>query len=503
MSWDAIVVGAGHNGLVAAARLGQAGRRVLLLEALEGPGGLLGAPAAGQGAGSGGTGPGVRIAAQPTWLNPIVTMGLGLDRYGLGPGVAQPTRAWGPDGPVTLTAGSALGVAPETAAAYAALHARLRRLAGPLARFMGRTPPPLNGAGAGDLLALALDGLALRRLGRADMRELLRILLSNVWDLLEDSLGDGPLAGALAFDATLGGAMGPRSPGTVLPLLYRLAGAPRGADPEILIGALLKAVAATGGVLRCGAPVARILVGDNDRAEGVQLESGEEFRAPLVLSNLHPRRTLTGLLGVAHLDAEDVRRARLMATRGMAARIDLRLATLPEALPAGTRLVVAPRLGAVEAAFDGAKYGGLPERPVLEAVLVPGAVPRLAVTATFVPHAPAGSWTGKSRGTLETRVVAALDEALPGLRSEVTGIETMTPDDIEARYGLPGGHWHHGEFRTDQMLMLRPFARVARYRLPVAGLYLCGAGSHPGGDITGLPGWNAAGQALKDEGKRR
>ncbi|MBC7142871.1 MAG: hypothetical protein H5U18_12085, partial [Rhodobacteraceae bacterium] len=107
-------------------------------------------------------------------------------------------------------------------------------------------------------------------------------------------------------------------------------------------------------------------------------------------------------------------------------------------------------------------------------------------------------WTKASRDRLAASVLAVLEEAMPGIGARVTGTEIATPADIEARFGLPGGHWHHGEFRVDQMLMLRPFGGAAQYRMPVAGLYLCGAGAHPGGDISGAPGWNAAGQALKD-----
>ncbi|MGB3314544.1 MAG: NAD(P)/FAD-dependent oxidoreductase, partial [Albidovulum sp.] len=244
--------------------------------------------------------------------------------------------------------------------------------------------------------------------------------------------------------------------------------------------------------------VERILAGD-DRVAGVRLASGEEIRAGLVLSNAHPRRTLNDLLGGAQLDAEDVRRARLMASEGMVARLDYTLSDAPQ-LDGGDlteRLIVAPAMSVLETAFNAAKYKELPTRPVLECSYY-AVAKRLSVSAQFVPCTLKEGWTQAARDRLDQSVRAVLDDALPGTASLIMDAAIMTPADIEAEYGLPGGHWHHGEFRIDQMLMLRPFGGAAQYRMPVGGLYLCGAGAHPGGDITGLPGWNAAGQAIKD-----
>ena len=499
MSFDTIVIGAGHNGLVAAARLGQAGRKVLVLEAQDRPGGLLGEAG------------GMRIAAMPAGLNPEVARALALHRHGLSYGAPMPTIALGGGAPVRIDGGRVGGVDGAAAAAYGELHRRLVKQAGALGRMLLKTPPRLRDGGIADLVTLGRMGLSVRMLGKADMRDLLRILLSNVWDLLNDEIGDGPLAGALAMDATLGGAMGPRSPGTVLGLLYRMAGQGAGAPgqrampaggPEALIGALVKAVEASGGEVRTGAVVDRILVGD-DRVAGVRLAGGEELRAPLILSNAHPRRTLVDLLGVAEIDAEDARRARLMATEGMVARLDFALSALPEvaglsAADLGQRLVIAPDMNVIETAFNAAKYRELPARPVLECSFEGGERPRLSVSAQFVPCTLKSGWTGAGRDRLTKAVRGVLEDAMPGIGARITAAEVATPADIEARFGLPGGHWHHGELRVDQMLMLRPFGGAAQYRMPVAGLYLCGAGAHPGGDISGAPGWNAAGQALKD-----
>ncbi|WP_347313465.1 phytoene desaturase family protein [Defluviimonas sp. SAOS-178_SWC] len=500
MSVDAIVIGAGHNGLVAAARLGQAGRKVLVLEAQDRPGGLLGASG------------GMRIAPMPTGLHPDIARTLALHRHGLSYDKPMTTIVLGSGAPVRIDGGNAAGVDAAMAADYARLHRRLVKQAGALGQMLLKVPPRLSDGGVADLISLGRMGLSVRMLGKADMRDLLRILLSNAWDLLNDEIGDGPLAAALAMDATLGGAMGPRSPGTVLALLYRMAGQGAGAagqraiplgGPEALVQALVKAVEESGGQIRAGAPVERILVGDDDRVAGVRLAGGEEFRAPLVLSNAHPRRTLVDLLGVAEIDSEDARRARLMATEGMVARLDLALSSMPEveglgAGDLGQRLVIAPDMRAIETAFNAAKYRALPARPILECTIVPGDNPSLSVSAQFVPRTLKSGWIDADRAQLAASVLGVLDDALPGIAKRVTDTAIATPADIEARFGLPGGHWHHGEFRVDQMLMLRPFGGAAQYRMPVAGLYLCGAGAHPGGDISGAPGWNAAGRALKD-----
>lgn len=492
MSFDALVIGAGHNGLVAAARLGLAGRRVLVLEARESAGGLLGDAG------------GMRVTAMPTGLSPEVARALALHRHGLRPGRRMATLALGGGAPLRIEGGTVGGADAATAAAFAAFHRRLTRQAGALAPMMLKVPPRLRDGGWRDLITLARTGLGIRMLGRTEMRDLLRILLTNVWDLLDDEFGDGPLSGALALEATLGGAMGPRSPGTVLPLLYRLAGAPRmmpQGGPGAIVSALVKAVEATGGQVRSGARVAAVLTGD-DRVAGVRLDGGEEIRAPLVLSNAHPRATLLDLVGARHLDAEDVRRARLMASEGMVARLDLTLDGAP-GLPGGgapgsdDRIVIAPAMSALESAFNAAKYKRIPERPVMECHWDADAS-RLSVSAQFVPCHVKDGWTAAARDRLQANVLAVLDDALPGTAAKVTGVALATAADIEARFELPGGHWHHGEFRVDQMLMLRPFAGAAQYRMPVAGLYLCGAGAHPGGDVTGLPGWNAAGVALMD-----
>lgn len=498
--YDAIVIGAGHNGLVAAATLARKGRKVLVLEARDHLGGMLGDTS-------------FRVAPLPYALRPEIIKTLGLSAQLMATSKPVETLSFNPDGPsVPVLGGRSIGVPPETAQAYAAFHARLGRQAKALGVMMLQPPPGLGKASISEITALARMGLKMRLLGKTEMRDLLRIILSNAWDLLGDEIGDGPLAGALAMDATLGGAMGPRSPGTVLTLLYRMASQsshghglrvmPEG-GPEALVKALSACVTAAGGEIRTGVPVEKILV-DQDKATGVRLQSGEEITAPLVLSNASPKTTLMTLLGVEHLDGEFVRRCRNMASKGMVSRLDLDIAQAPTLSSGGElktaqRLVIAPTMQAIETAFNAAKYGNLPERPVLEATY-DNTAKRLCVSAQFTPYDLNGGWTDVAKTNLSASVLAVLEDALPGLSSTVTASRVMSPVDIETGYGASGGHWHHGELRVDQLLMLRPFDGAAQYRMPVAGLYLCGAGAHPGGDISGAPGFNAATAALRDGG---
>ena len=498
--YDAIIIGAGHNGLVAAAVLARKGKKILVLESRDHVGGMLGDA-------------GFRVASLPYALRPEIIRSLGLDQRLMGTSKPVETVSFDPEGaPLRVVGGHVTGIDALTEHNYAALYARLGRQAKALGVMMLQSPPGLGKASFGEMAGLAQMALKMRLLGKTEMRDLLRIILSNVWDLLNDEIGDGPLAGALAMDATLGGAMGPRSPGTVLTLLYRMASQsshghglrvmPEG-GPDALVKALTECVTSAGGEIRTGAPVEKILV-DQDKAAGVRLQSGEEIAAATVLSNASPKTTLLTLLGVEHLDGEFVRRCRNMATKGMVSRLDFDIGQMPSLrsggeIRAGHRLVVAPSMQAIETAFNAAKYGDLPKRPVLEATY-DAASNRLCVSAQFTPHDLKGGWTDDAKAKLASSVLGVLEEALPGLSSAVTASRVMSPVDIETGYGASGGHWHHGELRVDQLLMLRPFDGAAQYRMPVKGLYLCGAGAHPGGDISGAPGFNAARAALRDGG---
>jgi phytoene dehydrogenase-like protein len=308
----------------------------------------------------------------------------------------------------------------------------------------------------------------------------------------------------LAFDATLGGWLGPRSPNSVLPWLVRLAGQTAGLQGALglpkggmaaLGAAMVRSVQAAGVTLRCDARVARILI-EGERAVGVTLANGEEIRAARVISCIAPKTTLLDLIGPRHLDAGLFTRARHLKARGGAAKLDLRLTGLPDFRGANLkdRLILAGSEHDVERAFNPVKYGRVPDRPAME-IVIPSAhgeepTHHLSAIAQFAPHAPADR--DAARAAMLVACLAQLEAHAPGIGALVESAELLMPYDIEARFGLPGGQWHAGELSVEQMLFLRPLPGIAQYRGPVPGLWLASAGCHPGGGVSGFAGWNAA-----------
>jgi phytoene dehydrogenase-like protein len=275
--------------------------------------------------------------------------------------------------------------------------------------------------------------------------------------------------------------------------------------------ALASAVQAKGVEIRTSAAVARILV-EGDRAVGVTLTGGEDVRAPIVVSAANPRTTFLDLLGPAYLDTGFVRRIQHIRMRGNAAKLHLALDAPPEftglaAARLAGRLVIAPSIDYIETAFNPAKYGEFSPAPAMEIVVPSMSDPSLApagrhVLSAVVQYAPSrldGGWA-KGKPAFLKSVLAVLEAYAPGVSKHIVASELLSPADLEERYAMPGGHWHHGELAVDQMLMLRPVPGAAQYETPLPGLYLCGAGSHPGGGIMGAAGMNAAKRIAAREG---
>lgn len=508
-SFDSVVIGGGVNGLACAGRLVQAGQRVLVLEAGAQPGG---------GALRHEFAPGYRVdglAHLLTHLDDRMLAALSPRRHGL-EFVAEPvaTTALASDGPHLTLHGACgarvEGLDPAEAARWTALRAELLAQAAVLAPLRQITPPlPGKGGATGNLRALAKLGLDLKRLGREGMGEFLRLLLINIHDLTEERLTDDRLRGLLAFDATLGAFMGPRSPGSLFLMWHRLAGNggrlrwPKG-GMGALAAALAAAVQAAGAEIRCEAPVAAILH-DGARATGIRLATGEEIAARRVIAAINPRTALLDLLGARALETDTVRRLSHLRMRGTAAKLHLALKAAPDFRGADLthRLVIAPSSDAVETAFNPMKYGRYSPAPVLEIFCPsahdPGFAPPghhvLSVIAQFAPHDLQGGWEA-GRAGFEAAIIAQLEACAPGLHDLIVARELLTPADIAARHGMVGGSWHHGDLAVERMLFLRPAIGLARYATPVEGLWLAGAGSHPGGGISGAAGWNAAGEIL-------
>lgn len=514
-AYDIIVIGGGHNGLTCAAYLAKAGRRVLVLEAAD----RLGGAAANRELAPGVTGPGCAHILHH--LHPAVRKQLKLKTHGLKMAARQlPTVSLGEDGRHLILTGKRIDGLIEAGdqEAWPAMHRRLMRMARALQPSLSQTPPRLGGNDWRDRLSFMKLGLRLRLLGKPDMREFLRIVNMNVFDLLNDELADDRLKGALAFDAVLGSNFGPRSPGSVLTWLYRLAGDIGNRDglaiPQGGMGAVAEAMAnaarSFGAEIRTGALVRRILV-EGDLACGVELEGGETISAGMIVSNADPKRTFLSLVGAEHLDTGFLRRLRGFRSNGLAAKLNLVLEGLPEftgldTAMLGGRLILAPDMGYLERAFDHGKYGEYSAAPGLE-ITIPSlhdgslaGVDRhvMSVVVQYAPYELKGGWEA-GREAFADHVIKTIAALAPGLGDQIVAREMLAPPDLERVFGMTGGHWHHGDLAVDQMLMLRPVPGFAQYASPVPGLYLCGAGTHPGGGVMGAAGMNAAKRILATE----
>ena len=489
-SFDTIVIGAGANGLALAHQLATRGEKVLVLEA---------------GAQAGG---GAALSHLSYNLDPRVMKGMDLARHGLewaAPNVA--TTALSPDGRHLRLLG-AVGqdvqgpISAADAKAWAELRTRLLRFAAVLAPFNHMPPPRIAPQSGTPWAKLALIALRARAMGAREFRELGRIMLTNVHDLLNEALDSPLLKGALAFDATLGGWLGPRAPNSVLPWLVRLSGQTQGVQGALglpkggmaALGAAMAAAAqGAGAELRLNSPVAQISITEGI-ATGVMLGDGTSIAAGRVVSAIAPKTTLLNLVGPRHLDTGLVMRARHQKARGAVARLDIALRSAPNFRGAnlGDRLLIAPSELAVEAAFNPVKYGDVPQTPVMEVMVSEQADGSYALSALvqFAPHAPKDP--NGARAQMLANTLAVLQSHSPDIGALITSAQMQMPYDIDRSFGLLGGQWHAGELSVEQMFFLRPLPAIAQYQTPIKGLWLASAGCHPGGGVSGSAGWNAA-----------
>jgi len=526
---DAIVVGAGHNGLACAAYLARAGWRILVLERRSLVGGACVTEE---------LWPGFRVsraAYVAGLLRPALIRELALERRGLrllrrSPASFTPL----PDGRgLLLGAGedadreAIAGFSRRDAERYPAYEKLLDRAARVLEPLLDSPAPELPRLRAGDLPPLLRSLWRARRLG-ADGPRALALLLGAARPVLESWFESEPLRATLATDAVIGAWASPSTPGTGYVLFHHVMGETGGArgvwayvqgGMGALSAALADAAREAGAELRLESPVARIAVGSG-RARGVVLEDGTAIEAGVVISNVDPHRTFLGLVGESHLPEDWAAQVRALDFRSPSVKINLALDRLPRFRGrrdgegggpehAGTVHVGAVDLDAIESAFEAARQGRIPDRPMIELTLPSALDPTLAppgrhVASMFVQYAPQslhpdeGGWES-ARARLAGRVFALVDEVAPGFSDSVLHHEVLFPADLERIFGLTGGNIFHGAMSLDRLAFLRPAPGFARYRTPIPGLYLCGAGTHPGGGVMGACGRNAAGEILRRE----
>jgi phytoene dehydrogenase-like protein len=525
---DVILIGGGHNSLVAAFYLAKAGRKPMVLERR---------PVVGGCAISEEFAPGFTSSTLAHTLGPIrpaIVRDMQLERRGVK--IVRPDPrviALGPDAralpfsaDAARTADAIKPFSAKDAAKYPEFCATLDRIGRFLSDLLGMTPPSIDAPSTGELWDLLKAGKRFRSLGKKESFALLRWGPMAVADLVAEWFETDLLQAAIAARAIHGTAMGPWSAGTgaVLLLSAAIDPVPAGSSETAAGGAgavtraMAEAAREAGAEIRTGAGVSRILIRDG-AATGVLLADGTQLAATTVVSGADPRHTFLGLVDPVELDPSFLTRIRNFRCPGTVAKLNFALGALPafrglsgDAAPQlRGRVHVGPGIDYLERAFDASKYGETSTSPYLDITFPTLTDPRMApagkhVMSVHMQYAPyklrSGSWE-YDRDLLGSIVLRALESYAPGITGLVEHRQVITPLDLEREYGLTGGHIYHGELALDQLFTMRPTLGWADYTTPVEGLYLCGSGTHPGNGLTGASGQNAARQILKTARVRR
>ena len=532
-SCDALIIGGGHNGLVCAAYLAAAGLKVTVLEQRSVVGGA---------AVTEEFHPGFRnsVAAYTvSLLNPKVIRDLELPKFGLRV-VERKLSNFLPteDGRYLIigegrTAAEVAKFSAKDAARLDAYADRLGVVADVLRDLVLETPPnAIEGSwrvALPELLRAAQVGGRLRRLDMAMRRELLTLFATSAGDYLDGWFESDPIKAAYGFDGIVGNYASPYTPGSAYVLLHHVFGevnGKKGAWGHVIggMGAITQAMARSaqsrGAVIRVSTPVREVIV-EGGRAVGVVTASGETLRAAAVISNLNPKLLYQKLVPGAALPSDFRERIERWRCGSGTFRMNVALSELPDftCLPGRTAadhhtagIIIAPTLKYMERAYFDARSTGWSAKPIVE-VLIPStlddslAPPGQHVASLFCQHVapqlPNGESWDAHRETVADLMIDTVNQYAPNFKAAVLGRQIKSPLDLERTFGLIGGDIFHGALTLDQMFSARPMLGYGNYRGPLQGLYMCGAGTHPGGGVTGAPGHNAAREIISDFKRRR
>ena len=524
-SYDAIVIGAGHNGLTAAAYLSRAGFSTLVLERREIVGGCCVTEE---------IAPGCRASTTSyiaSMLRPTIIRDLDLGAHGLrmvpcDPGLLVPF----PDGQVVPwwadqeRAVAEFGkLSSRDADTFVRLDGQLKKLARYLQPFFLEPPPDPGRQGAEGWFELLRVGKRFREMTGEEIAQMVSFLTGSLGDFLDRNYESEKMKTMFLANNVYGKHGGPYDAGSALGLLFHLLS---GGDGEIQgfyghviggMGTITQALASAcrkwGAEILTSAPVATIAVRDG-RAGGVVLEDGAEISGRIILSNADPKHTFLGLVDERELPGDFRRAIAGIKMDGPCAKVNFvlseepRVNGMPGDFTASQRslFTLVPSLEFAERCYDIAKFGEIPEELWVDCVVASNVDPTLApqgkhIMTAFVQYVPyklrEGTWDEK-RELLGDRVVKKIAEYAPNAANSILARQVLTPLDLERTYGLTEGNIFHGDLSLEQLFFMRPVAGWAQYRTPIPGLYLCGAGAHPGGGVTGAPGYNAAHRVLRD-----
>jgi phytoene dehydrogenase-like protein len=524
-NYDVVVIGGGHNGLVHAAYLARAGKKVLVCERRH----VLGGAAVTEE-----LFPGFKFSVASyvvSLLRPEIIRDLELPRHGMEVLPLDGTFTPLPNGDHLWRVNDHAKTRLEIAR-HSRLDAEAYDEYGKAMVEMGRFVKPILGMTAPDPTSLALKGLKdllflarrFQRLPAQDKYNQVQLMTMSAADFLDQWFETDVLKATMSASGIIGTFLGVRSPGTAYVLLHHYMGEIDGAfrswglvrgGTGAISDAIARAAREAGAEIRTEAPISRILV-QNGRARGISLENGDEIRANVVSSSVDPRLTFMKFVGAENLPDDFVDDVNRYKFRGSSGKVNLALDALPNftCLPgAGSHLrgaiSISPSVEYMERAYDDAKYGRFSGRPYIDIVIPSLTDPSVAppgkhVMSCFVQYAPyhlkEGNWDEK-REEFGDNVINTLSEYAPNLRDIILHRQVLTPLDIERRFGLSEGNIFQGELSLEQLFFLRPVPGWAQYRTPIRNLYMCGSATHPGGGIMGAPGLNAA-QKILTEWKR-